>query len=113
MGNKRVFWQLSSRQSPQSHSSDQNDDSSQGHNPRVKAALLETVENQLRDNNPPETRKTLDRLLGLGIDPKAARKLIAAVMIAEMNAMLKEDRVFNEARYVADLQQLPELPWDR
>jgi len=113
MGKKRAFWQLASRQSPQSQPPDQNDDSDQGHNPRVKAVLLETVENQLRDNNPPETRKTLDRLLASGIDPQEARKLIAAVLVSEMNAMLKEDRLFDEERYVANLQQLPELPWDR
>ena len=33
---------------------------------RVLAAALEVVENQLRDDDPPETRETFDRLVGEG-----------------------------------------------
>jgi len=34
-------------------------------NPAVGAAIMEVVDNQLRDGTPPETRQTFDRLLVL------------------------------------------------
>ena len=44
------------------------------YNPRLQAIFLEIVGNQIRDNDPPETRLTFERLKGLGILP-ATRKL--------------------------------------
>jgi hypothetical protein len=35
-------------------------------NPALRAAIMEVVENQLRDNTPSETRPTLARLMGQG-----------------------------------------------
>jgi hypothetical protein len=35
-------------------------------NPYLKETILEVVENQLRENNPPETQQTLMRLLAAG-----------------------------------------------
>jgi len=40
-------------------------------NPYLKEAFLEVVENQLRDNDPPETKETLTRLIAAGhSDPR-------------------------------------------
>ena len=33
------------------------------HNPVLAAAIMEVVENQLRQNDPPETKQTYERLL--------------------------------------------------
>jgi hypothetical protein len=38
----------------------------QPHNPELRRALLEVVDNQLREGTPPETRSTLECLLGEG-----------------------------------------------
>ncbi len=82
-------------------------------NPKVvRAALFEAIENQLRSNDPPETRHTLDRLLNAGRSRKEAMKLIACVLLNEMNDVLKTQSPYNNARYVANLRHLPELPWD-
>ena len=35
-------------------------------NPRLKALIIEVVDNQLRANDPPETRSTLERLIEEG-----------------------------------------------
>lgn len=35
-------------------------------NPRLKALILEVVENQIRDGDPPETQQTFERLLATG-----------------------------------------------
>jgi len=45
-------------------------------NPHLRRAILEVVENQLRDNTPPETRATLDRLIAEGCSRKEAIELL-------------------------------------
>jgi hypothetical protein len=44
--------------------------------------FLEVVENQIRDNDPPETRQTLDRLLAEGYTADEARRLISTAVRA-------------------------------
>jgi len=78
---------------------------------RLRETMLEVVDNQLREENPPETKQTYVRLIGEGFPDQEARRLIAAVLLAEMNDMLKQHEPFNEARYLAALARLPKLPW--
>jgi hypothetical protein len=79
---------------------------------RVLAAALEVVENQLRDDEPPETRETLDRLIREGHTDPEARQLIAAVVLTEIVDVLKSNQPFDHARFVAALDRLPALPDD-
>jgi len=44
--------------------------------PQLTAAILEAVDNQLRDSNPPEAKETYDRLIASGISDKEARRLL-------------------------------------
>ena len=80
--------------------------------PQLTAAILEAVDNQLRDLNPPETKETYDRLVASGISDKEARRLIAVALSSEMFQMLKCKKEYNPARYIASLRELPKLPWD-
>ena len=41
----------------------------------VRAAILEVVENQIRDDKPPETRQTIERLQSEGCSPGEARAI--------------------------------------
>lgn len=77
-----------------------------------EAALLETVENQIRDLTPPETRATLERLIALGETRENAVRYIACVLSAEVFEILRSELPFNLARYVGQLNALPELPYD-
>jgi hypothetical protein len=77
----------------------------------ARAAIFEVVDNQLRAGDPPETRRTLERLMEEGRSRQEARRLIALVVICEINDMVREGRAFDEARFVAALQRLPEPPW--
>lgn len=76
----------------------------------LRQQFLETVENQLRDNDPPETRRTLQRLMADGYSEAAAKDLIAACVSAEIFTVMKENRPYDEKRYVGWLDRLPELP---
>ena len=81
-------------------------------NPQLTAAVLEAVDNQLRDLNPPEAKETYDRLTASGISDKEARRLIAVALSAEMFEVLQNKKEYNAQRYIASLRKLPKLPWD-
>jgi hypothetical protein len=73
----------------------------------VRDALFETIQNQIDRNNPAETKAAYDRLIREGRDHDDAMRLIAFVLVKEMNDMLKSSRPFNEARYMKALKALP------
>lgn len=81
-------------------------------NPYLKSAILEVVDNQLKANDPPETRKTLKRLTSEGYSEDKAKNLIACVVAAEMFDVLKKQESFNLERFVKALNALPKLPGD-
>jgi hypothetical protein len=81
-------------------------------NPRLTAAILEVVETQLRDQTPPETRQTLQRLLGEGHTADEAKRLIGCVVATEIYDVLKHRAPFDQGRFVAALHRLPTLPWE-
>jgi hypothetical protein len=68
------------------------------------------VENQLRDNEPPETRQTYERLLREGHSEAEAKDLIGAAIAAETYYILKKSGPFDRDRYVKMLNNLPKLP---
>ncbi len=80
------------------------------HNPHLKAAFLETVENQLADNDPPETRETLDRLISEGITEEDAKLYIAQAVCLEVFDIMKHQKEFNQKRYLKNLKRLPKEP---
>lgn len=79
---------------------------------RRRAIFLEVVENQLRENNPPETRATLQRLMAAGKDRDEAMRLIGCALAAEMYEILQHKSEFDQARYVRYLHGLPAMPWE-
>ena len=80
-------------------------------NPYLRAAIMEVVENQLRNNDPPQTRQTLRRLIEAGYSEEEAKRLIGCVVSAEIFDVLKKNEPFNLERFVKALNKLPEMPW--
>ena len=80
--------------------------------PEVTQAILEVVENQIRDGDPVETTTTIERLQRQGLLRPEAVRLIACVVATEMFQILKFGETFNEQRFIANLNKLPTLPWD-
>jgi hypothetical protein len=91
---------------------ERNDQTAMGASPVLRKAIYEIVDNQLRDRNPPQTKQTLDRLVAEGYSAEEARRLIANVVAIEVFDILKNNQVFDEARYVSALRCLPRLPWE-
>jgi hypothetical protein len=81
------------------------------YNPMVQAALFDALDTQLRDGDPPETRATLNRLLGEGVREDEARRLLGCVIAAEICAVMKSKKPFDRERFVGRLETLPEMPW--
>jgi len=79
-------------------------------NPHLKATILEVVDNQLRANDPPETRSTLDRLIAEGYSETAAKELIGCVVTSEIYDVMKNKEEFDRQRFVDALNKLPQLP---
>ena len=81
-------------------------------NPQLQAAIMEVVENQLRNNDPPQTGQTFKRLIEAGHSEKEAKRLIACVVSAEIFDVLKKNEPFNLERFVKGLNKLPAMPWE-
>jgi hypothetical protein len=80
--------------------------------PSLQRAILEVVDNQIRENDPPETQETLTRLMDEGYSETEARRLIGSVVVVEIYNVLKQGKPYNHERYVNSLNNLPELPFD-
>jgi Domain of unknown function (DUF1841) len=80
--------------------------------PHLHAAIMEVVENQIRNNDPPQTGQTFKRLMAAGHSEKEAKRLIACVVSAEIFDVLKKQELFNLDRFVKALDRLPAMPWD-
>jgi hypothetical protein len=75
-------------------------------NLRLKKIVLEVVENQLRDNNPPITRITLNRLKGLGYSDERSKEMIGAIVVEEIFDVLKKQESFDLNRFTERLSDL-------
>lgn len=75
-------------------------------NLRLKKLILEIVDNQLRDNNPPVTRESYDKLLAAGYSVQEAKEKIGAVVIEEIYDVLKENQVYDEEKYSEALEHM-------
>jgi hypothetical protein len=72
---------------------------------------MEIVDNQIRDNDPPQTRETLERLLKQGISEENARMYIGQAMCVEVWNIMTNKTDFDMERYLRNLEKLPEEPW--
>jgi hypothetical protein len=75
-------------------------------------AIVEAVENQLAENNPPGTKETLERLMKTGESRENAIRYIACALSVEIYGALKNHEPYNSERYINNLKALPELPWE-
>ncbi|MEJ6818074.1 MULTISPECIES: hypothetical protein [Pseudomonas] len=72
--------------------------------------LIEAIENQIENDNPPAAKATFNKLTLVGFERDKILNLMAHVLAYEIDAMLDEDRAFDTEWYEAALRALPELP---
>jgi hypothetical protein len=76
------------------------------YNPHLKAAILEVVENLIRDDDPSETRQTLECPLAAGYARQQAIEMIGSALVAEIWALFHDHKLFDRVRFAALLEQL-------
>ncbi len=80
-------------------------------NEYLKGAIIGVVENQIKSLDPPETKKTFERLLKLGYSEDKSKELIGVVVSSEIFDVMKQQKPFNKDRFVKALNKLPDLPF--
>lgn len=75
-------------------------------NLRLKKLILEVVNNQLRDNDPPMTKEVYDKLLKAGYSVSEAKEKIGAVVLTEIYDVMKEKQHYDEERYTNALEEM-------
>lgn len=76
----------------------------------AEQTLVQAIENQLESGEPPAVRATLNKLTLVGYEREEILHLMALVLAEEINAMLRDDRPFDQTGYEAALRALPTLP---
>jgi hypothetical protein len=77
----------------------------------LREQIFDIINNQLRDNDPPETKLTFDRLQNQGYDDFQTRQLIGQCLAVELFDVLKFGKPYNNKRYVENLRALPKKPF--
>ena len=78
----------------------------------VKEQIFEIIENQIKNNNPPETNLTFNRLVHIGYNESDTKELIGQCIAVELFDILKHGKTFDEKRFIKNLKQLPKEPFE-
>ena len=79
-------------------------------NPLLGEEMNKVVRNQIRQNDPPETKQTYDRLIKEGYPKEEVMRQLAVVVGAEIYDVMKNKEPFNQERYIKRLNDLPMEP---
>ena len=79
-------------------------------NPHLKELLMDVVDNQIRNDDPPETRQTFNRLISQGISEEDAKIYIGQAVCVEIWDIMRNRKEFNKERFIRNLKRLPEEP---
>jgi hypothetical protein len=72
--------------------------------------MKKLVRNQIRLNDPPETKQTYDRMIKEGFPKEEVMRQLAVVAAAEIYDVIKSKEPFNQERYIKRLNDLPDEP---
>ena len=74
----------------------------------IRNELFKVIRNQIKENEPPETKQTNERLLEMGYPENEIIRMLASALSQEMFNMLKSNRTFNHKSLVKLLEELPD-----
>ena len=78
----------------------------------LRAQIFEIIRNQIKDNDPPETKITYSRLKTLGYSDFETNQLIGQCVAVELFQVMKFKEPFDEMRYISNLKNLPKEPFE-
>jgi len=81
-------------------------------NEELRDQIFEIIKNQIKDNDPPETKRTYSPLKRIGYKDFVVKQLIGQCVAVELFGVFKHGEPFDEKRYVKNLKNLPKEPFD-
>ncbi len=81
-------------------------------NELLREQIFEIIKNQLKNNDPPETKITYDRLIKLGYNDLQTRQMIGQCVAVELFEVINNNKPYNNTRFIKNLKKLPEEPFD-
>jgi hypothetical protein len=81
-------------------------------NLKLREQIFQVIENQIENNDPPETALTFSRLIKEGFDDFTVKQLIGQCIAIELFNVMKYKKPFDEKRYIKNLNNLPKEPFD-
>lgn len=73
----------------------------------MREQIFKIIRNQLKENKPPETKTTYDRLKKQGFDDLQTRQMIGQCLAVELFGILKYKKPYDNERYIKNLAKLP------
>jgi hypothetical protein len=81
-------------------------------NEKVREQVLVVVENQIKENKPPETKATYDRLRKDGFNDLDTKQMMAQCLVVEIFDAVRHGQPYDKKRYIKNLKKLPEEPFE-
>jgi len=75
-------------------------------NPFLHVSLHVMLERQVRANEPPCVRKTIERLTALGEDPHEVQHAILRILVQQLWAVMTQRRPFDMKQYREEIEKL-------
>lgn len=79
---------------------------------QLREQIFELIGNQMKLNDPPETKLTYDRLKRTGFSEFIAKQLIGQCLEVELEHIIEEGEEFDRNRFVKNLKNLPIEPYE-
>lgn len=77
----------------------------------MRETIFDAIRTQIRNDEPPETALTLNRLRAEGHSEEEAMKLIGCALSVEIFEAMKYGNPYDSERYRRNLERLPTLPF--
>lgn len=81
-------------------------------NEKLREQIFDIIKNQLKNNDPPETKITYDRLRKKGFDDFQTKQMIGQCLAVELFDVLKNRTPYNNERFIKNLLALPKEPFE-
>jgi hypothetical protein len=81
-------------------------------NLKLRKEIFKIIENQIKNNDPPETLETFNKLKSRGYNDFEVKQLIGQCVAVEIYNVMKYKKPFDKERYIKNLNNLPKEPFE-
>jgi hypothetical protein len=74
---------------------------------RLQSAIEQVIANQVRDEDPIETKQTLERLAQQGFNREQSMNLVGGVIVSEIFEVVQQGKTYDHERFISALSELP------